>query len=141
MSDNVDAGAHERYWDSIRKAVCDVCLDQGPDGRCGLRNRTCAIRSFLPTLVEAVAPLESRRMDEYFAAVEERICTQCEFHRGEGQECELRENGECALYTYLPLVVDALQEAMEAETPPAPSAVGDRVAATVTAHQQAGPSR
>jgi hypothetical protein len=135
MSGNVE-GSHERYWDSIRKAVCEVCLDQGPEGRCGLRDRTCAIRTFLPTLVKTVAPIESRRMDDYFDAVEASICAQCEFHRGPGAECALRDKGECALYAYLPLVVDALQEALEAESAPAPSAVAERVAAGVAARQQ-----
>jgi hypothetical protein len=114
MSGKLEDGTRPRYWQSIQRSVCAICLDQGPEGQCGLRDRTCAVETHLPTLVEHIAPVQSGRMDEYFAAVEARICAQCEYYRAERAECTLRDEGECALYAYLPLVVDALQEEMKA---------------------------
>ena len=48
-------------------------------------------------------------MDDYVAAVEAQVCSRC----GESDEhgrCGLRERGDCALSTYLSLVVDAIEE-------------------------------
>jgi hypothetical protein len=109
-------GTYERHWEVVRKWVCDVCLDQGSDGRCELQDRTCAMKTHLATLVDVVAPIESHRMDEYFDAVESSICARCEQRSQDGPECALRQRGDCALYAYLPLVVDGLQEALAADS-------------------------
>ena len=103
-------GAYEGQWEMLQQRVCAVCLDQASDGGCGLRDRTCAMKTHLPALVETVAPLDSRRMDEYFDAVEASICAHCDQRSADGPECALRERGDCALYAYLPLVIDGLQE-------------------------------
>ncbi len=97
------------YRDAIRRRVCAPCLDGHGDGSCGLSGRACALDLHLPRIIEAILAVRSTRMDEFVAAIEAQICTTCEAH-GPGPECPLRAEGDCALATYLPLVVDAVEE-------------------------------
>lgn len=107
----------ERYqvvWDAIQRKVCSVCLDQRDDGSCGLSGRVCAIERHLPGVVQTVLSIESDRMDEYVAEIEAQICGRCSQQDAQGR-CSLRSEGDCALYAYLHLIVDAIQEVKEAE--------------------------
>jgi len=110
VADRVKDETYMAYWDAIRSRVCSVCLDQANDGTCGLgRRRVCAIETHLPRLVEVLSSIDSPRMDEYVAAIEAEICGHCAQQDAEGA-CELRDEGQCALYTYLPLLVEAVEE-------------------------------
>lgn len=109
---------YQVYMDSIRGRVCAVCLDQRDDGTCQLAGgRLCAIEGELPRVVEAVLAVRSDRMDPYVDAVKEQICEGC---RGQDQEghCQFREAGECALWMFLPLLVDAADEVTQSLGPP-----------------------
>jgi hypothetical protein len=99
---------YEEYLEAVRRRVCTVCLDRRDDGSCGLSHRTCAIEAHLPHVGEAVLKIESARMDEYVAAIETQICGRCE--SGPAERCGHREKGECALDTYLYLVVAAVPD-------------------------------
>jgi hypothetical protein len=103
---------HRPYWNAIRTHVCAVCLDQANDGSCGLGGRTCAIERHLPRLVEVLGAVKSTRMDEYVEAVEREICSRCQEQDDRGR-CGLRDEGTCALYAYLPLVLEAMEEVAE----------------------------
>jgi hypothetical protein len=89
--------------------VCRVCLDQADDGSCGLRGRVCAVVQHLPRLAEVLSAVHSTRVDDYVTAVETEVCTRC--RQDAIGCCRLRNAGECALAAYLPLVVDAFDEA------------------------------
>lgn len=98
------------YWNAIQRRACAVCLDAADDGTCGLpRGRTCALPVQLPSIVEAILRVKSDRMDDYVAAIEAAVCARCPEQDAAGH-CGLRAKGECGLYTYLPLVVDAIEE-------------------------------
>jgi hypothetical protein len=103
----------QAYWDAIVRRVCSVCLDQATDGTCGLPRRTCALQSHLPAIVDAIASIQSDRMDEYEAAVRAQICTTCAEAEADGS-CAVRDRGDCALSSYLSLVVDAIEEVKQA---------------------------
>ena len=47
------------------------------------------------------------------AAIEAAVCTRCPEQDTQGH-CDLRSKGECGLSTYLPLVVDAIEEVKSA---------------------------
>jgi len=101
---------YQAYMDAIRRRVCAVGLDKRDDGSCHLAGgRLCAIEAQLPRVVEAVLAVRSTRMDDYVDAVKDQICAGCRGQDQQGQ-CSLRESGECALWTYLPLLVDAVEE-------------------------------
>src|SRR5262249_15834323 len=61
----------------------------------------------LPALVEALLKIDSNRMDEYEQAIRAQVCGTCPAQHDD-QRCGYRDKGECALWTYLPLVVDAV---------------------------------
>ena len=100
---------YQAYLDAIQRRVCRVCLDQADDGSCGLTRRTCAVEKHRPALVDALVAVQSDRMDEYVAAIEAQVCSQCSEH-DPGGACRLRDRGECSLYSFLPLVVEAVEE-------------------------------
>ncbi len=113
MAQSID-DRYQAYMDAIRRRVCTVCLDQRDDGTCRLAGgRVCAIEAHLPRVVEAVLAVRSDRMDAYVDAVKDQICGACRAQDLEGC-CPFRERGECALWTYLPLLVDAVEEATQA---------------------------
>jgi hypothetical protein len=98
------------YWNAIQRRVCAVCLDVADDGTCGLpRGRTCALPTQLPAIIEAILHVESEHMDDYVAAIEAAVCARCP-EQDEHGRCGLRDRAACGLYTYLPLVVDAIEE-------------------------------
>jgi len=111
MAPVTNTGSAEReqaYLEAIRDRVCRVCLDQANDGSCGLSRRTCAIEAHLPRLAPVLASIDSPRMDEYEAAVRAAICPSCPQQEPDGA-CAVREASDCALLTYLPLVLDAIE--------------------------------
>ncbi len=98
------------YWSAIQRRACAVCLDAADDGTCGLpRARTCTLPTQLPAIIGAILAVHSDRMDDYVAAIEAAVCARCSQQDDHGR-CGLRDQGECGLYTYLPLVVDAIEE-------------------------------
>jgi hypothetical protein len=104
-------GEYLVYWNAIQRRACAVCLDVADDVTCGLpRGRTCALPAQLPAIVEAILHVKSERMDDYVAAIEAAVCARCP-EQDEHGRCGLRDRAACALYTYLPLVVDAVEEA------------------------------
>ena len=123
---------YRAYGDAIRKRVCRQCLDQADDGTCGLRGRVCALELHLPEIVRALVGVRSDRMDDYTAAVEEQVCSRCSAEAGSG-DCRVRDRAECALYSLLPLVVEAVEEVHGSLLPSAPAA--DAVAVSGRAYQ------
>ncbi len=101
---------YRAYREAIRRRVCAVCLDQRDDGACQLEHsRVCAIDGHLAGLVEAIVAIDSSRMDDYEQAIRAQVCGPCHNQDSDGH-CRYREGAECALWTYLPLVVDAVEE-------------------------------
>ncbi len=110
MSEAPKDERYQAYLDAIRRRVCTVCLDQRDDGSCQLAgHRLCAIEAHLPRIIEAVMGIDSSRMDEYVDAIKAQVCSECRNENLDGS-CTFRERGECGLWTYLPLVVDAIEE-------------------------------
>jgi hypothetical protein len=109
MSATASDERYQAYWDAIRSRVCTVCLDQADDGSCGLTRRVCALERHLPKLVDALVSVRSDRMDDYVAAIEAQVCSGCPEQGGSG-DCRLRDSARCALYSYLSLVLEAVEE-------------------------------
>ena len=98
------------YWEALQASVCAVCLDRRDDGSCGLpRGQVCALKRHLPLVVDVVHSIASAHMAEYVEAVEADVCRRCPEQDASGR-CTRRDKASCALYTYLPLVVDAVEE-------------------------------
>lgn len=114
MTSPMPAAFERALREALRERVCAVCLDQHDDGSCGLSRRLCAIEAHLPRLAEALSRVQSTRMDEYEAALRAEICSSCP-EQGADERCALRDEAQCALYTYLPLVLDAIESVTAAE--------------------------
>jgi hypothetical protein len=97
------------YWSALRESVCAVCLDRRDDGNCGLpKGMVCALKRHLPLILDVVHSVESTQMDDYVQAVESEVCRRCPEQDPSGR-CARRDHASCALYTYLPLVVDSVE--------------------------------
>jgi hypothetical protein len=106
------------YWQAFQKWVCATCLDQRDDGECGLpRTRVCALKRHLPLIVETAHRTHSRSLEVYLDAIQASVCAGCPDQNAAGQ-CAVRDHADCALYNYLSLVLDAIDDVDEA-TPPA----------------------
>jgi len=99
----------QAYREAIRLKVCSVCLDSRDDLSCSLGGRVCAIEGHLSQLVEALSGIDSSRIDPYEEAVRALVCSDCEQQDEQGQ-CRLRNKGDCALESFLPFVVDAVED-------------------------------
>jgi hypothetical protein len=109
MANAERANEDREYWRALQDCVCSVCLDRRDDGSCGLpRARVCGLKRHLPVIADVVHNVDSLRMDDYLTAVQGSICSRCPDQDAAGR-CEYREKAQCALYTYLPLVLDAIE--------------------------------
>lgn len=100
------------YEEALRRYVCSRCIDFGEDGLChGPDPAGCAIFRFLPELVEIAKRLQDPKIEPYVEELRRHICVNCR-QSAEGR-CPLRDALDCGLERYLPLVLDAIEEAEE----------------------------
>ena len=81
------------------------------DGSCTLQAfETCPIDLYLNRLVTIIQELGHRPwMEDYFERMYREICPGCQ-GRLEKDYCPPRDEGDCALYTYLPTVVRTIED-------------------------------
>lgn len=103
--------AYAAHREAVRRRVCAICLDGKDDGSCGLpSDRRCPIDEHLGPLVDLLLEMRTRHDVRTAAAVESRVCARCLQREASGR-CASREDGRCALSVYLPLIVEAVDEA------------------------------
>jgi hypothetical protein len=102
------------YENAIRAKVCAVCIDQSSDGTCALTNDTdliCALQSMLPIVVETIRGNPEADSEHLHQALRDNVCKLCrEDERG---NCRLRDEINCALDRYFPLVIETVEEIRE----------------------------
>lgn len=97
------------YWQAIQERICPRCLDGDGEGTCRLPvGEECALKSFLPQMVETVANARSTSIDTYVAALRKHVCVLCD-HQQADMICKKRNDLECALDRYFPLVVEIVE--------------------------------
>lgn len=98
------------YENAIRARVCAVCIDRSSDGTCAVTNHpelTCVLETMLPRVIEAIRKNPNANAQELDLALREIVCKECrEDERG---YCKLREEVQCALDRYFPLVVQTVE--------------------------------
>lgn len=100
----------EPLREALRLRVCPLCLDGSEKGVCQLDAvRHCPLDTHLQQIVDTILSVRSRRLGDYLDAVAREVCSLCET-RGEDGGCPLRDRGECSLYLYLPLVIEAVED-------------------------------
>jgi hypothetical protein len=93
--------------ETLRRRVCAVCLDGADDGRCGLASdTTCPMLDHLPGVISAIDETRAHNHTGYARVVEARVCSRC-VHRDALGLCRRRQDARCALWLYLPLIVEA----------------------------------
>ncbi len=105
---------HDEYRRALTINVCARCIDAGAAGGCRLpAGQQCALAVHAAPLIEAVLSVTSSSIVPYQAAVRQRVCAVCA-NRSADARCAVRNELECALDRYLPLVVDAIEETQAA---------------------------
>jgi hypothetical protein len=95
----------------VRNRVCGVCIDGIPGGECALEEPSnCALFRLFPQVAEAIQSVSSNEIRPYLEAIRQNVCTVCA-DRVTGGSCETRQQVWCSLDAYLPLVVEAIEEA------------------------------
>ena len=95
----------------VRNRICAVCSDRKTDGTCGLEDPgRCALFRLFPQVAQAIQSTNSDRMDDYLDAIRRNVCSICN-QRESDDSCGLRQEVQCALDSYLLLVVEAIEEA------------------------------
>jgi hypothetical protein len=63
----------------------------------------------LPLAAEAILEVSSDRIEPYIESIRNRVCVRCEYWDPDGN-CTRRDTDNCMLSSYLPLVVEAIEE-------------------------------
>lgn len=109
---------HERVTDRLRENICRVCIYETSGGGCDLRKDIdCPILSRVGRIIEVVKQVEDSRIDPYVERLREVICAECRMQDDEGH-CIMRDQPDCALNDYFPLVVEIVEEELGRESPP-----------------------
>jgi nucleotide-binding universal stress UspA family protein len=104
----------ERYLQAIRQKVCTKCIDRTSSGLCAASTyEACAINRYLPEIIEIVLTTPGTGTEAGIARLRETICSVCHHQSPDGR-CDLRDDVECALDRYFPLIVEAIQEVKSA---------------------------
>ena len=96
-----------------------MCVDRSLDGPCALEARNeCVLFNRLPRIARTLSYIRSPRLEDYFGAIRWDICSECDHQQIDGR-CAPRAEVRCILDRYLPLIVDAVDEAQAALNQPA----------------------
>lgn len=101
----------ERVRRLIEERVCSHCIDAGEHGTCHILNRReCAVQQFTPQIIGAVDSVESPSIEPYEQQLRRLVCASC-VHQSSNGRCTVRDELECALERYFPLIVEVIEEA------------------------------
>lgn len=93
----------------IREEICGICDELGPDGKCGeLAQGECSLFHLFPLVAQTIQETTSDDINVYLRAIREKVCTVC-LSEPPGAGCAKRIEVRCALDSYLPLIVDAIE--------------------------------
>lgn len=97
------------YEEAIRTRVCAHCIDRTGRGICGTQQwNDCALNRYLPEIVRIVNTVKSDSLDEYVLRLRSVICVTCK--ENDQGVCRLRNELDCALDRYYPLIVQTIEE-------------------------------
>jgi hypothetical protein len=95
----------------VRNRICPVCTERTAEGDCGLEKPSdCALFRLFPDVARAIQTVQSDDIQQYIDAIRKNVCSQCADQAFDGS-CETRRQVQCALDSYLLLIVDAIEEA------------------------------
>lgn len=96
------------YLAAIKEKVCSHCIERGPEGECRISpDKICTIESNYDRIVSAILSSTSERYEDYVGALRRNVCQDCSY--GNPKSCDDRDQVECPLDRYYPLIVDAVE--------------------------------
>jgi hypothetical protein len=94
----------------VRKRLCGVCSDRNVTGTCGLSEPAdCALFRLFPQVAKAIQATKSKDIRDYIDAIRHNVCSVCASQDRQGT-CDVRRQVQCALDSYLLLVVEVIEE-------------------------------
>lgn len=100
----------QEYWDALQSKICVRCADGNGVGGCLIApGHACALKTYLPQILEAVNSVYSSSIAPYEEQLRKKVCGVCTQAAADGA-CHLRDDVECALDRYFPLIVQVLEE-------------------------------
>lgn len=98
----------------LEETICPLCVNFALDGTCTLKAfDECPISAYQGRVVEMIQKMGHRPwMEEYFQRMYMDICPLCR-DKSAGGICVPREEGDCALFSYLPAIVKTVEDFMK----------------------------
>jgi hypothetical protein len=102
----------------LEETVCPLCVNHALDGSCTLQAfDQCPITTYQDRVVDMIQKMGHRPwMEDYFESMYQDICPLCR-DRSTQEVCVPREDGDCALFTYLPAIVKTVEEFLKERSP------------------------
>jgi hypothetical protein len=105
------------YWDLIQQRVCSKCIDGDRRGACRIGpERECSLKKYFPQIPDIVSSVQSQSIEPYETKLRNTICAIC-VHQSPDGVCSVRNDVECALDRYFPLIVEVIEEAQRVSGP------------------------
>jgi biotin carboxylase len=100
----------EEYWEAIQQKICAKCIDGDGTGACLIApGSDCAMKRHFPQIIETVNAVFSPSIEPYVDQLRKKVCAVCTGQSPEGA-CHVRDETECALDRYFPLIVQVIEE-------------------------------
>ena len=100
----------QEYWEALQRKVCAHCVDGDGSGACLIApGRDCALKTHFPRIIESVNSVFSSSIEPYVEQLRKKVCSACS-HQEPGGACSLRDDVECALDRYYPLIAQVIEE-------------------------------
>ena len=100
----------QEFWQALQSKVCVKCLDGDGNGNCRIGGDAfCALKSYFPAILETINSVYSHSIVPYEEQLRKNVCGTCVKQSVTGQ-CQLRDEVECALDRYFPMIVEVIEE-------------------------------
>jgi hypothetical protein len=100
----------DEYWAALQAKICVKCVDGNGSGACLIApGRDCALRTHFDKIIAAVNAVYSHSVTPYVDELRKNVCASCA-GQTPGGSCSLRDETECALDRYFPLIVQVIEE-------------------------------
>lgn len=97
----------------MREELCPRCVRFTADRRCSLpSDRECSLFRNLAEVVAIVRDTRGETMAVYERPLRESVCAACHYEDDHGS-CTMRNELDCALDTYFPLIVEVIETELE----------------------------
>jgi hypothetical protein len=98
-----------QYLEAIKEKVCTHCIDADREGNCRISSgKECTVETNYDRIVKSILATKSNRYEDYVAGLRENVCENCSY--GNTASCDDRNEVECPLDRYYPMIVDAIEE-------------------------------